>query len=46
MTSYLFPAGRFDLARLRALSAKVGREKLVVDIRYISELGRSDQSLS
>ncbi|CAD6590193.1 MAG: Enzyme that catalyzes the fourth step in the histidine pathway [Tremellales sp. Tagirdzhanova-0007] len=32
VTSYLFPAGRFDLARLRALSAKVGREKLVVDI--------------
>ena len=35
VTSHLFPGGRFDLARLIALSAEVGRERLVVDIRSV-----------
>lgn len=32
VTSYLFPEGKFSLARLESLAEKVGREKLVVDI--------------
>ena len=32
VTSYLFPQCRFDLERLQALSALVGKENLVVDV--------------
>jgi phosphoribosylformimino-5-aminoimidazole carboxamide ribotide isomerase len=32
VTSYLFPDAQFSLERLEALSAKVGGERLVVDI--------------
>ncbi|KAI0750875.1 Phosphoribosylformimino-5-aminoimidazole carboxamide ribotide isomerase [Daedaleopsis nitida] len=32
VTSYLFPDGRFSLERLRAVSAAVGKERLVVDV--------------
>ncbi|KAF9515212.1 hypothetical protein BS47DRAFT_1391748 [Hydnum rufescens UP504] len=32
VTSYLFPSGKFSLDRLRDLSQKVGRERLVVDV--------------
>lgn len=35
MTSYLFPDGRFSLERLRAVSSAVGKERLVVDVRYV-----------
>jgi len=34
VTSYLFPNGKFDLERLKAISRKVRKERLVVDIRY------------
>lgn len=32
MTSYLFPSGRFSLERLKALSERIGKDKLVVDL--------------
>ncbi|KAH9846970.1 Phosphoribosylformimino-5-aminoimidazole carboxamide ribotide isomerase [Lenzites betulinus] len=32
VTSYLFPDGRFSLERLQAVSAAVGKERLVVDV--------------
>ncbi|WWC85349.1 phosphoribosylformimino-5-aminoimidazole carboxamide ribotide isomerase [Kwoniella dendrophila CBS 6074] len=32
VTSYLFPSGKFDESRLKRLSEKVGKDKLVVDI--------------
>ncbi|SPO31424.1 probable bifunctional protein (related to glutathione S-transferase/ probable histidinol dehydrogenase) [Ustilago trichophora] len=32
VTSYLFPSCKFDLARLEDLSAKVGKENLVIDV--------------
>ncbi|WWC61269.1 phosphoribosylformimino-5-aminoimidazole carboxamide ribotide isomerase [Kwoniella dejecticola CBS 10117] len=32
VTSYLFPEGKFDESRLRGISQKVGKERLVVDI--------------
>jgi phosphoribosylformimino-5-aminoimidazole carboxamide ribotide isomerase len=35
VTSYLFPDGCFSIERLKALSAKVGKERLVVDVRYV-----------
>jgi phosphoribosylformimino-5-aminoimidazole carboxamide ribotide isomerase len=34
VTSYLFPNGKFSLGRLRALSSDIGKENLVVDLRY------------
>lgn len=33
VTSYLFPGAKFDLDRLRDLANKVGKERLVVDVR-------------
>lgn len=33
VTSYLFPKGEFDLDRLRSLSEKVEKKRLVVDVR-------------
>ncbi|EPQ59238.1 Phosphoribosylformimino-5-aminoimidazole carboxamide ribotide isomerase [Gloeophyllum trabeum ATCC 11539] len=33
ITSYLFPGGKFDLARLKHISASVGKERVVVDVR-------------
>jgi len=33
VTSYLFPGGQFSLERLKTISAAVGKEKLVVDVR-------------
>jgi hypothetical protein len=35
VTSHLFPKGKFALDRLKALSALVGRDKLVVDVRQV-----------
>ncbi|WVQ78205.1 phosphoribosylformimino-5-aminoimidazole carboxamide ribotide isomerase [Cryptococcus sp. DSM 104549] len=32
VTSYLFPEGKFDESRLKRLSEKVGKDKLVVDV--------------
>lgn len=32
VTSYLFPQARFDLERLRRLSEKVEKRRLVVDV--------------
>ncbi|KAI0776050.1 Phosphoribosylformimino-5-aminoimidazole carboxamide ribotide isomerase [Trametes elegans] len=32
VTSYLFPEGKFSLERLKAVSAAVGKERLVVDV--------------
>lgn len=37
VTSYLFPDARFSLDRLKAISEKVGPERLVVDLRYLDE---------
>ena len=34
MTSYLFLDGKFALDRLRALRDAVGRDRLVVDLRF------------
>jgi phosphoribosylformimino-5-aminoimidazole carboxamide ribotide isomerase len=34
VTSYLFPDAKFSLERLRKLEAIVGRDRLVVDVRY------------
>lgn len=36
VTSWLFPEGKFDLGRLKKLEGMVGRERLVVDIRWAS----------
>ena len=33
VTSYLFPNAKFSLDRLKDLSRKVGKERLVVDVR-------------
>jgi hypothetical protein len=33
VTSFIFPSGRFDLSRLQSLSSKVGKERLVIDVR-------------
>lgn len=33
VTSYLFPKATFDLERLRRLSEKVEKRRLVVDVR-------------
>lgn len=35
MTSALFPGGKFAEGVLRELSEKVGKERLVVDIRWV-----------
>ena len=35
VTSYLFPNAIFDLERLKKLSKEIGREKLVIDLRYL-----------
>ena len=34
VTSYLFPEARFNLERLKELSEKIGKDNLVVDLRY------------
>lgn len=34
VTSYLFPKAKFDLERLQRLEKKVGKERLVVDVRF------------
>ena len=33
MTSYLFPDAKFSLERLKKISAAVGKDRLVVDVR-------------
>jgi phosphoribosylformimino-5-aminoimidazole carboxamide ribotide isomerase len=35
VTSYLFPGAKFSLERLKAISNAVGRDSLVVDVRYV-----------
>ena len=35
VTSYLFPGQKFSLQRLQTISSLVGKERLVVDIRYV-----------
>lgn len=34
VTSYLFPSGQLSIDRLRDLSLKVGKHRLVIDVRY------------
>ena len=34
MTSYLFPNGTFSLDRLQGIVEAVGKDKLVIDVRY------------
>lgn len=34
VTSYLFPSAKFSLERLQQLSQRVGKDKLVVDVRW------------
>jgi hypothetical protein len=34
VTSYLFPDAKFSIDRLRSISSIVGKEMLVVDVRY------------
>ena len=34
VTSYLFPDGKFSLERLQKVSSVVGKDRLVVDVRY------------
>jgi hypothetical protein len=34
VTSYLFPEAKFSRERLEAISKAVGKDKLVVDVRY------------
>lgn len=35
MTSYLFPECRFSLERLQRLSKVVGKDRLIIDIRFV-----------
>ena len=34
VTSYLFPDAKFSLERLKELETLVGKDRLVVDVRY------------
>lgn len=34
VTSYLFPNAKFSLERLQELSKRIGKDRLVVDVRY------------
>ena len=36
VTSYLFPSAKFSLGRLQELSTLVGKDRLVVDVRFDS----------
>jgi hypothetical protein len=36
VTSWLYPDGNFDIDRLRRLSGLVGKDRLVLDLRYHS----------
>lgn len=36
VTSYLFPDAKFSLERLKKVSSVVGKDRLVVDVRYVS----------
>ena len=36
VTSYLFPDANFSLERLQKVSSVVGKDRLVVDVRYVS----------
>jgi hypothetical protein len=38
VTSYLFPNGNFDEERLKRISQSVGKDRLVVDVRYVAGL--------
>lgn len=38
VTSYLFPNGVFDEERLKRISQLVGKDRLVVDVRYVAGL--------
>ena len=40
MTSYLFLDGKFSLERLKAASSAVGKDNLVVDVRWVMSLRR------
>jgi len=35
VTSYLFPDAKFSLERLQKVSSVVGKDRLVVDVRYV-----------
>ena len=39
MTSYLFPGTKFSLDRLKTISSIVGKERLVVDVRFVAFIG-------
>ena len=47
MTSFLFPDAKFSLQRLKRISSVVGKDKLVVDVRYEQDrsFGSRSQSL-
>jgi hypothetical protein len=36
VTSYLFPQAKFSLDRLKKLVSIIGRDRLVIDLRFIS----------
>jgi hypothetical protein len=36
VTSYLFPQAKFSLDRLKKLVSIVGRDRLVIDLRFLS----------
>jgi hypothetical protein len=38
VTSYLFPSGKFLLERLQQLSQLVGKDQLVIDVRFLAPL--------
>jgi len=38
VTSYLFPDGNFSLERLQTISSRIGKDKLVVDVRHVGSV--------
>ena len=46
VTSYLFPEAKFSLERLIEMEKIVGKERLVVDVRLLSQQSLSDFQLS
>jgi len=46
VTSWLFPATKFSLQRLKDISANIGRDRLVVDVRLESGGGGNASTLN
>ncbi len=38
VTSYLFPGAKFSLERLKRISHAIGKDRLVVDVRFAKSL--------